>query len=268
MIPTQTILTVADVHRSSQLLKELRQAVVRHKPGILALVGDVLHAFADNHRRETTKACAQFLSTLPCPEIIFVRGNHEDSAWLEFAEAWKRSGRPLHALHGEPFVHGPLVLLGFPCLTGDETAYIGNRSPLPVWSDEWLPNVMRKGGRAARTLWLMHEPPNGSTLSSGFGNSDWVTAIERFSPWLTVAGHEHLSPIRWNSWRWNVGRTTCVNVGQTDHGPLHYCVIKTTFASTMPSLPTKMTVTAYPWKWNETVSLPDTPVENQSREGG
>jgi hypothetical protein len=80
------------------------------------------------------------------------------------------------------------MLLGFPCLTGDETAFIGDRSSLPVWSDDWLPEVMRKAGRAARTLWLMHEPPHGSVLSASYGNADWVTAIERFSPWLTVSG--------------------------------------------------------------------------------
>jgi len=34
------------------------------------------------------------------------------------------TGRRLNALHGEVFVHGPMVLVGFPCLLGDETSYL------------------------------------------------------------------------------------------------------------------------------------------------
>jgi len=46
-----------------------------------------------------------------------------------------------------------------------------------------------------------------------------------------------------------------VNVGQTDNGPLHYCVIEAEFESALPSLPSRMQVTAYPWQ--ETIILPD-----------
>ncbi|MGA2246948.1 MAG: metallophosphoesterase [Verrucomicrobiota bacterium] len=107
------ILTATDLHRSGALLKELQGAVGKHKPHIVALVGDFLHAFDDDARRLTTRQCAELLAQLPCAEIVFVRGNHEDEAWYEFAEVWARSGRPLHALHGEPpnlaairFAHG------------------------------------------------------------------------------------------------------------------------------------------------------------------
>jgi Icc-related predicted phosphoesterase len=253
------LLTVTDLHRSAGLLMELREVVAQSKPDIVALVGDFLHAFDDNGGRMTVEDCAGLLSKLPCAEIVFVRGNHEDDAWWLFAEAWNKGGRPLHALHGQVFTHGPLTILGFPCHMGDETAFLGDRKPLGYDPDEWLPEVILPTGRAARTLWLMHEPPSGTPLSKlgsvVEGNLEWVQAIERFSPWLTISGHDHRTPIKSKRWNCRIGQTTCVNVGQTDNGPLHYCLIEAEFESASPSLPTRMVVTAYPWQ--ETLSFPD-----------
>jgi Icc-related predicted phosphoesterase len=222
-------------------------------------VGDFLHAFDDNEGRMKAGDCAGLLSKLPCAETVFVRGNHEDEAWWPFAEAWKKNGRPLHALHGEIFTCGPLTIVGFPCQMGDETAFIGSREPLAFDPDEWLPEVILPAGRPARTLWLMHEPPTGTPLSKPGspveGNPEWVQAIKRFAPWLAIFGHDHVTPIQSGRWHYRLGQTTCVNVGQTDNGPLHYCVVDAEFENASPSLPTRMEVTAYPWQ--ETVSLPD-----------
>jgi len=254
-----SLLTVADLHRSTGLLMALNEAVARRKPDIVALVGDFLHGFDDNEARVTAPDCAKVLSKLPCAEIVFVRGNHEDAAWWPFAEAWNQSGRPLHALHGQVFTRGPLTIVGFPCHMGDETAFIGDREGLAYDPDEWLPEIILSTGSAARTLWLMHEPPSGTPLSKlgsvVEGNQEWVQAIKRFSPWLTISGHDHLTPIQSGGWHYRLGQTTCVNVGQTDNGPLHYCLAEAEFDSASPSLPTRMEVTAYPWQ--ETVSLPD-----------
>lgn len=201
---------------------------------------------------------ANQLATLPAEAIVIVRGNHEDGAWLKSVEPWKTSGRPLHALHGEVFAHGTMTLVGLPCSMGDETAFLGDRAPLPIESDEWLPEVILRSGRAARTLRLMHEPPAGTPLSARGsvveGNPDWVTAINRFSPWLTISGHDHITPIRSSRWHHRIGQTTYLNVGQTDNGPLHYCLVEAEFESTTPSLPKRMQITAYPC--GETVTLP------------
>src|ERR1044071_202748 len=111
-----TILTAADLHRSSNLYSQLQAAVIRHRPDILALVGDFLDATDDHAGKLSTEECAQALSRLPCPEVVFVRGNHEDSAWFTFAEAWNQSGKELHMLDGKALAYGPLVIVGFPCL--------------------------------------------------------------------------------------------------------------------------------------------------------
>ena len=258
-IPNQaTLLTVADLHRSAGLYQALEEAITQHQPDLLVLTGDFLHAGEDEPGRLPVVECAEKLGRLPVADILFVRGNHEDEAWMIFAEAWKSAGRPLHALHGEAFARGPLTLLGFPCSMGDETAFIGERPPLPYDSEEWLPDILRQTGRAGRTLWLMHEPPTGTPLTqSGSpveGNPDWINAIDRFSPWLTISGHDHLTPLRSRVWHHRLGQTTCVNVGQTDHGPLHYCLIQAEFKSASPDLPVLMRVTAYPWQ--ETLELP------------
>lgn len=186
MLNKTSVLTVTDLHRREVLLRELHEAAGRHRPTIAAFVGDFLHAFDDNKGRVSVADCAQLISNLSADEFIFVRGNHEDEAWWEFANAWNAIGRPLRALHGELFSHGPMTFVGFPCLMGDESPYIGERPPLALDPDEWLPGVILPAGRTARTLWLMHEPPAGTPLSARGslveGNPEWVEAIERFSP--------------------------------------------------------------------------------------
>ena len=132
------MLTVTDLHRSAGLLMELKEVVAQRKPDVVALVGDFLHAFDDNGGRMTVEDCAGLLSKLPCTEIVFVRGNHEDDAWWLFAEAWNKSGRPLHALHGQVFTHGPLTILGFPCHMGDETVTVQNLEIARIDADRKL----------------------------------------------------------------------------------------------------------------------------------
>ena len=96
----------------------------------------------------------------------------------------------------------------------------------------------------------MHEPPARTPLSAPnspvAGNSDWNRAIERFSPLLTISGHDHLTPLKTGIWHHRLGSKVCVNVGQTDAGPLHYTFIEAEFPGDSPSLPSKMRVTAYP----------------------
>jgi hypothetical protein len=95
------------------------------------------------------------------------------------------------------------------------------------------------------------------------GNPEWVSAIKRFSPWLVIAGHDHLTPVRSGRWYHRIGQTTCVNVGQTDKGPLHYCLVEAEFASAEPSLPNWMQATAFPWE--ETITLPSGAVTKNRR---
>ena len=253
-----TLLTVADFHRSKGLYRHLVEALKHHQPDLLIFVGDFLHAGADEHNRLPVSEFARKLKRLPVADIIFVRGNHEEDDWLPFAKAWNSTGKLLTTLHGEAFVQGPLTLLGFPCSMGDETAFIGDRAPLSFDSDDWLPVALRQNGRAGRTLWLMHEPPTGTPLTQNGsvveGNPDWVPAIKRFSPLLVISGHDHLTPIQSNIWHHCLGKTLCVNVGQTQHGPLHYCLIEAEFQTDSPDLPIRMRVTAFPWR--QTIELP------------
>jgi len=262
---TIKVLTVTDLHRVRSLYELLGKAVASHQPDIVVLVGDFLDAGGEHADQFSTAECAAFLGRLACKELVFVRGNHEDSNWWEFLAAWQATGRPLHALDRAAFVHGPLVMVGFPCLMGDETAFVeslNNREDRRGDHDEnplaWLPKALLPHGAAARTLWLMHEPPAGTPLSKAGsvvgGNPEWTSAIERYSPWLTVSGHDHVTPRRSGRWHCRVGRTVCVNAGQSDSGPLHYCVIAAEFASDRPALPRRMTIQAQPG--GEAVQLP------------
>lgn len=246
------ILTATDLHCVQSLYRELAEAVALHRPDVVALVGDFLDVAGSAHSQFTNAECARELSQMGCGKIVFTRGNHEAGNWWEFAEAWAGTGRPMHALHGEAFVDGPLVAVGFPCAMGDEAAYLGLREPLPEQPGDWLAQLLRKHGPAFRTLWLMHEPPRGTPLtgrdSLDSGNSCWNGAIARFSPWLVICGHDHGTPIETNQWHARLGRTLVVNAGQTDSGTLHYTVIEAEFPNNGPGLPSAMRVTAYPWE--------------------
>src|SRR3569833_4747219 len=97
---------------------------------------------------------------------------------------------------------------------------------------------MRRLGPAARTLWLMHEPPiNLSIGKPETMNNVWRTAVERFSPRLVISGHEHLSPLVYDRWLVRLGSSFCVNVGQPKNG-FHYAVVDFEFSSSSPFLPT------------------------------
>jgi len=258
MSTTLKILTVSDLHQSRVLYDQLRQAVERHRPDLVAMVGDVLDATQNDRDQDPSKAeCAKHLAGLPCKEIVFARGNHEDEGWMPFDIAWEKTGRPLNALHAEAFRFGPLVIVGFPCLMGEDTFFLGPRPPAPSDPADWLSPILKTYGSASRTLWLMHEPPRGTALSEEegplSGNTEWAVAIERYSPLMVVFGHDHNTPRRSNRWRDKIGATFCMNVGQKLDGPLHYSVIEAAFSSEKPSLPAKMKVTSYPYKQSSDV---------------
>ena len=79
--PTEvTVLTAADLHQSRKLYQDLRTAVEKYRPDVVAMVGDFLHAGVDFENRLSVVECAAVLGSLPCRRIIFVRGNHEDES--------------------------------------------------------------------------------------------------------------------------------------------------------------------------------------------
>lgn len=252
------VLTVSELHQQRVLFTKLREAVDFHQPNVLALLGDFLDVPGVGAGMLGTRECAEAIARLPVPEIVVVRGNHEDWNYLSFADAMSSAGRSLTMLHGEAHVHGPLTMIGFPTLLGDETAFTIHKEPLPPHPDGWLPKVLKKTGPAGRSLWLMHEPPAGTPLSvsSGpvAGNQEWTDAIHRFSPWLVICGHDHRTPVKSGKWHHRLGDTVVVNVGQPHDGQLHYLVIEAEFDSGRTSLPRRMVVDAYPW--DQTVELP------------
>jgi Icc-related predicted phosphoesterase len=241
-------LTVADLHQNQALYSDLTKAVEKHQPDIVALVGDFLHAGEDMKGRLSVADCAKTIASLPCKEVIFTRGNHEDENWPEFIKHWP-GNRELHALNGEVFQYGPLSILAFPCYMGCEDYFLGGRETLEC-DTEWLRTLMHTYGSTFRTMWLMHEPPIGTPLSASGtaveGNELWNEAIAFAKPLLTISGHDHVTPINKRRWHHKLGSTTCVNVGQTDSGPLRYSFVNAEFASDQPSLPKRMAVTAYP----------------------
>jgi Icc-related predicted phosphoesterase len=241
------ILTVSDIHSVASLFDDLDRAVERHKPDLLACVGDILDFDATAAGMLRPSECGKRLAALPVERVVFVRGNHEHDNWVEFEAAWRGVRQKLVTLHGEAFVYGPLVIIGFPCLLGIEDAFRGDRPLLEIAPDTWLRPLLKKFGPAMRTLWLMHEPPLGTPLAPEAGviagHREWMEAIEWLEPKVVVFGHDHNTGRRKKIWNHKLAcGTTCINVGQD--APLRYCLLEMTFASETPSLPIAMSAFA------------------------
>ncbi len=243
------VLTVADLHLRRTLYDQLTEAVEEHEPDVVALVGDFIDFDWNNARHAKgflpMEEASQRLNSLAVPNIICVRGNHEDANWLDFVP-----GR-IQSLNGSAFCLGPLVITGFPCLMGDETWFLEGAASVPSDAGQWFPKILRHYGPAARTLWLMHEPPDLTRLSmrSGplSGNWEWREAIERYFPLAVVFGHDHQTPWRGGFWNDRIGNSLCLNAGQ-GNDQLYYFVIDATFEAESRSLPVSMVITHFPTK--------------------
>ena len=256
------LLTTADLHQSRLHYRSLALATKELKPGVVAVVGDALHFGNIGKYQFQTAECARMLANLDVRQLVFVRGNHEGSNWRSFVRAWPFETRPLTVLYGTSCAIGPLVIVGFPCLTGSEECWCeslpaaGNeitqavglpgRKPLPSNPDFWLPDLMRTIGPAGCAVWLMHECPMGLPLARPtVFNPAWTTAVERFSPLLTVSGHDHETPLENGTWHARWQKTTCINVGQAELD-FHHCIIDFEFDDSHPALPAKITVRSFP----------------------
>ena len=257
------VLTATDIHQTKWMYQALEEAVRFHKPDVLALVGDFLFGGIPRSDHYSEKECASRLAAMPC-EVVFARGNHEMNNWEPFVDRWLKTGRALNIPHGDATVIGPLVIVGFPCTFGNEESFLMGRKSVDYDVTTWLPNLLKQHGAAARTLWLMHEPPAYTKLCEPeglmAGVDEWSEAIERYQPWLTISGHDHETPVFDGSWRDQLGRTTCLNLGQLarltkEWKTLHYSLMDFEFAGAEPALPQQVTITAYPWR--ETFVLPN-----------
>ena len=268
---TQRVLTVTDLHQSRALGLALRAAVERHRPDIVAFVGDVLGRSGGRDGQFRPLEWAEFLAALPVPELVFTRGNHDQEDWEWFVLGWPHERRPLRALHGTFHTFGPLGVVGFPCRLGWDGPWrewlprVGNelaldpeqcgRKSLPHRASRWLRPLLRAHPAAARTLWLLHEPPLVAGLADGFtGSPEWLALITRHQPVLTVSGHDHDTPRRSGRWHAHVGRTVCVNVGQAE-SVLHHALVEFDFADALPARPVRVRVRAFPWEEELEVEL-------------
>lgn len=140
------ILTVADVHQHRALLAELASAVERVRPAAVVFVGDLLDSNGSAPGMAGLAECAQQVANLATPELIFVRGNHEEGNWPPFASLLRGRGRMIVTLHGECHRFGATGLLGFPCFEGYEDPFLEGREALAADPMEWLPEVMDEHG--------------------------------------------------------------------------------------------------------------------------
>jgi predicted MPP superfamily phosphohydrolase len=71
------VFTVADLHQSGSHYRWLLDEVEAKRPDVVAFVGDVVSdSGISQSDRVRTEDAAELLSNLPCPQLVFVRGNH------------------------------------------------------------------------------------------------------------------------------------------------------------------------------------------------
>jgi len=249
------VLTVTDTHRQTHLTAQLVAAVNKHRPGdtgtyVVACVGDFLNADLEPEGKLIGEAeAAAILAALPCDDVVLIRGNHEDEGWDKFQAAWLKTGRPLHALHGTAAAFGPLVIVGFPCFTGNDEWY-GKGRELPDYDpNKWLRTILNRMGAPARVLWLAHETPSNRLATKFFWEPSWKNAVEDWKPLLVVSGHDHLTPLETGRFSARIGKTLCYNLGQRTYekpnGKLIYGVIDFWFPGDKPCFPTRFSVKRY-----------------------
>jgi Icc-related predicted phosphoesterase len=74
-----------------------------------------------------------------------------------------------------------------------------------------------------RAVYVLHGPPSGLGLDvvrdgSGVGSAATLAFLSRVQPRLSLHGHIHESPEESGVWRANVGRTVCIQPGQSSAG--------------------------------------------------
>lgn len=244
MVMRVKLLTVADLHQSPRLYRELLTAVRFHRPDIVALLGDFLNVDEDAACRLTPTECAQWLNLIPS-EVVFIPGNHEAYVLDGFVNAWRSTGRDFHLLDGQAHVHGSLMMIGFPCFM----TRVCDASPEDL--QRRMRHLILKHGPPARALWLMHEPPfdGGTALATiaepGTGCREWFNLVDLYAPKLVIFGHDHHTPLKSGQCRCRCGETVYVNTGQNQDGPLRYCVAEFTFAKAAVGTPTSFIVGAF-----------------------
>jgi hypothetical protein len=77
-------------------------------------------------------------------------------------------------------------------------------------------------------------------------NPNWTAEVERYSPIVTVSGHDHETPFGSGLWHARLGGTKCINVGQAETA-LHYAVLDFEFENSTPCLPSETIIRAFPW---------------------
>lgn len=230
------ILTASDLHLHHGLYHQLEQAVAKHKPDVLALVGDFLDGrFPRPPGLLSPSAAGWLLSNLPC-QVVCVRGNHDDAEMPDFMDGWNQDRPPLLALHAEMVVVCGIHITGFPCWLGDECIYaeIAIQRPFRKGAGrnvtlDWLDAMInRHCPSLTRSLWLMHEAPVTGIASRIAVCDDWRPLIESRQPDVVVCGHDHSTPIVTGVWNVRHGRTWIINTGQA-HSPeslLRYCLLE------------------------------------------
>jgi Icc-related predicted phosphoesterase len=227
------ILIATDLHQRAVLYSALQKLVAEVRPDAVILGGDFLHGTGmppyGSTRQLTPTLCAVELQSIEQP-VFFVRGNHEDENWFEFRDAWKhlRGSAPVR-MNGSFAMIGDIGVVGFPCSMGQEEAFSEGEQLGHEHYSYWLDGLLDEYKGKADQLWIMHEPPTGTRLSTPGspveGNFWWRDAIHEHLPDLVVCGHDHSAPMQNGVWLDQIEETHVINVGQNMDGPLHATLV-------------------------------------------
>jgi hypothetical protein len=91
-----SVLAAAGLHQSKLRYQHLFLATEESRPDVVAIVGDALGVRDPSSKDQFgTAECAKILASLSVEHLVFVRGDHEDSNWSDFAYVWPHERRKL-----------------------------------------------------------------------------------------------------------------------------------------------------------------------------
>ena len=247
-----TLLAVSGLRQSQSKYKQLVEAVEQHEPDVVVVCGDFLeHSRLEVRDRISVESCSSILGGLKCHELILVHGLRDTSLLNQFKGAWQDDGLELCLLNRRAKALKRAVAVGFPPrLKSDDSCQKRFHE-----FRQWFSPILETHVAAARTLWLLPEPPALDMHQFPQSRREWRKAIDKFLPRIVLFGCGLNVPIRDERMLWLTKREMLlVSLGQPIEAPLSYCMMELMFMGDVPCLPSEVTATAYPTEESITIN--------------
>jgi Icc-related predicted phosphoesterase len=218
------IIYATDLHGAAELYERVFREAEKKEIGAVIIGGDI----SPYGGLASMKLQNVFLTSYLIPRlerfsikvgkpVFIMMGNDDFSINHNLLEKAETDGR-LKVIHDKVNSIGGFSISGYSFI-----------APTPFMLKDWeksedeIAADLRKlasKSDAAKTVFVFHTPPANTDLDvlysgSHAGSTAVLGFIKRKQPLLTLHGHIHESPEMSGNWKQKIGRTTCINPGNT-----------------------------------------------------